>query len=826
VTVEIFNRANYDSFGDSVKEVVIRFADEPKYYKFANLKELIDKEYATRQKLKRKEEELRKLQEENRLKEEAERIARQKANEEEQARLELERIDREKKEAAQKAEIELLRKAQEEKQQEINRQRSFLRTGIELRSQHILDEYQEDAKRAHLYDGIPIVIDGGPGTGKTTTTIQRLKFLLSKAALEEYDNPLTSSQIEYLMGQDWNTRWLFFSPTDLLREYLKNNMAQEDLKVTDDNTRTLDRFRLVKMRDYYRLFDPTKDGPFKTYKVKSAERLILKPIRAISDFEYYCIVFTHEAMKKRVDLETKDYSWHKIALRIKSMIKNAVTSDIGGLIRLLDSLRNSEHANIIEIDRQLKEIIDFESVKAKRVIMQDEEVVRQINSLFEQWRKEKIQIVEDDEDDMTTQEEDDENEEMNSFNKQDFEYKLFSTLRKLLRRIALKKIDSKTKLSKRDESFRALVADYLDDVDYGRIGELAWFTKNFSSMCRGIDSCLISQLPKIYKAYRKEVLQKQTDTYNLSLLEDIIKKDNNKNLHAEEQNLLLGFMNNLFFKIFKWSKSQFDGLKSPYVAAYKESVRLVIGIDEATDYSLLDYYFMVSFRHYEFSAITLCGDIMQGLNDNGIESWDDLKSFILPGLDVKHLNISYRQIPTLVDMAREMYKDDQGYYPSYTSEMEVSADEPKPLMLISDDEEEKAEWIANRILEIYHTYNTLPSVAVFVGDDVNIKEFINRIEDTGILDGIEVVDCSGGKKLESKEVIRVFRLSEVKGMEFEAVFFYDIDKAIEGHSDKIMRRHLYVGISRATSHLAATMTAESGNESIIKYFDTSAAEWS
>lgn len=73
-------------------------------------------------------------------------------------------------------------------------------------------------------------------------------------------------------------------------------------------------------------------------------------------------------------------------------------------------------------------------------------------------------------------------------------------------------------------------------------------------------------------------------------------------------------------------------------------------------------------------------------------------------------------------------------------------------------------------------------------------------------------------------MIRVFRLSEVKGMEFEAAFFYDIDDAISSHDDQLMRRYLYVGISRATSHLAATMRTDSVN-AIEKYFETENATW-
>ena len=62
-------------------------------------------------------------------------------------------------------------------------------------------------------------------------------------------------------------------------------------------------------------------------------------------------------------------------------------------------------------------------------------------------------------------------------------------------------------------------------------------------------------------------------------------------------------------------------------------------------------------------------------------------------------------------------------------------------------------------------------------------------------------------------------------MEFEVVFFYDIDKALQECSNDVMRRYLYVGISRATTHLAATFSQEEGNEEIINYFDKNKKNW-
>lgn len=817
--VTIYNKATYNAFGAEAEDLTIRISGDQKTYRYARLSDLIESTAKAQEELERQKEELRRVQAEKQRQEEAERLAREREDEAQRKRLEEEIRKREEEERKIQAEAKRIEEEIQEKTQQVKSLRTFLRTGISLRSQHLLDEYQETAKRSHLFDGCAVVIDGGPGTGKTTTTIQRLKFLLSRQALEGYDNPLTEQQIEYLTDPyEWNQRWLFFSPTDLLLEYLRNNMAQEELIANERNTRTLGRFRNVMMRDYG-LFDPSKDGPFKNLKTNDDEVLILRPENVIRSFEQFCIDFIRKSMDKRVALKTDSYKWHSIALSIKATYQNMKVKDLDGLMRLLNALSDRDRSNIKAIDSELRAMLNSESVKVKNAILKDEAAVERITELFEKWRREQIQQYVEDEDDLTTEEEDAENEELLSFSKQEFDAKLFSTIRTLLRRLGLKGIDSKTKLSKSDEEFKNLADKFITpEINVAGIGELAWFTKNFACMCRGLESGLINQIPKIYKAFRKQqIIDKSTD-YKLSLLETIIKKDNNKHLHPEEQNLLLGFINNMLNSIYKKSKIRFDGLKNKYVVAYKENVRPVIGIDEATDYSLLDYYFMVSFRHYDFCSITLCGDIMQGLNSKGIKQWSDLKRLILPKMEVANLNISYRQLPTLLDVSKEMYKDDQGEYPTYISNIEKSDDEPQPLLYVSDDEEDKARWIARRIIDIFRTYGSLPSVAIFVGEEVNISAFIERIEDLDMLDGIEIVDCSGGKKLDSKEVVRVFRLSEVKGMEFEAVFFYDIDQAIKNHTAKIMRRYLYVGVSRATSHLAATMTTAQGNESIVKYF--------
>jgi hypothetical protein len=62
-------------------------------------------------------------------------------------------------------------------------------------------------------------------------------------------------------------------------------------------------------------------------------------------------------------------------------------------------------------------------------------------------------------------------------------------------------------------------------------------------------------------------------------------------------------------------------------------------------------------------------------------------------------------------------------------------------------------------------------------------------------------------------------------MEFEVAFFYDLDKALIGDDKELMKRHLYVGISRASSHLAAIFNQIEGNEELLDYFTDDTSSW-
>ena len=854
MNIDLSNSAFYNNSGYDIKDITILLNDGSKHLYSsisdllrdrANMQEQLESERkkAEKDKLNQAKREAA-AEEARKRREEAERLERESQEklrkaEEEHKRKEAERQAEEARKAAEEArrkEEEQQRQAEEarkreerikELEEQINKSNeliqsaySFVRDNVSLRSQHILDCSQETAKRSNLFNGTPILIEGGPGTGKTTTMIQRLKFLLSKSALKDYENPLNNAQIEKLTAPTFvNSNWLFFSPTNQLLTYLRKNMHEEELNASEENTTTLSILDAVLMRDY-KLRNPEKDGPFKYAKRLSAgeETMIYKPQQVVKSFEQFCIRETTKNMLVAYKLNTADYSWHQLAVKIKAECKSADSiKDMDALMRLVNALQDHYNKDVAEIEKQLGDETKQVAVVIQNKIEQNNDFVQSLTNLFQKWKEETIHITEE--------EDDEDDEEVETSITIDFHAELFKNLKSLVKKLALKQIDSKTKLLKRQREIYDIVSSTFDDVNLSKVSELVWFTKNYSCLCKGLASTILNPMTKFYKQFRKLELDNESTLYNKSLLEKYVKKEN-KILHPDELHLIIGFINRLLLSTYKKSRIRFENLaKHKYVEAYNEHVKYVIGVDEATDYSWLDYYLITSFCHYEFSSLTLCGDTMQGLNPKGID-WKILKDTLLPNLEIVELKVSYRQTSVLVDMAKRMYKDDLGTDAPYSSNNPIHDTDATPLAFVSDDEEEKAQWIAERVVEVFKKFgDAMPTVAIFVGDNEDITKLKEQLEDQDLLNSIDVFDCSDNRESQISKCIRIFRMREVKGMEFEVAFFHNIDTALAGEQIDLMRRYLYVGISRATSHLAATFTSEDGNEEMLKYFDNSKSNW-
>jgi DNA helicase IV len=112
--------------------------------------------------------------------------------------------------------------------------------------------------------------------------------------------------------------------------------------------------------------------------------------------------------------------------------------------------------------------------------------------------------------------------------------------------------------------------------------------------------------------------------------------------------------------------------------------------------------------------------------------------------------------------------------------------------------------------------------AIFAKDKKRAEELKESLDecDNLVKAGIQVKVCSDNT-LEGEKTLRIFPIDQVKGLEFEAVFFYDIDEIEE---TSLINRYLYVGISRASMCLAVTSNGKSDKitHMLRQYFKTGA----
>lgn len=792
IEIEIFNRASYNPSiydGEYATDILIKLAGDSKTHSFQNISKILSLQIEI-------DKEKEKL--EHATDQEAQQLIQRIAD----------------KEAEMKTYLD---KAQ-----------GFIRKYAELRYQPILDPIQESIKRSKIFDG-SLIINGGPGTGKTTSLIQRIKFLISPS-IEEYTN-LNQSQKDILFNQ--KTSWIFYSPNELLALFLRNSMKMEELTADTERVKVWGSHKneLVKA---YKLVDTASKRPFLIYnKAQGRSLFVNKPKNIqeiVSGLNKFYLDFQKDKLNKVAEIDVSQFKWKITGLSIQKYLNDKKNvKNIDELIRLFLNLNETYKAESETIAEEYSLLIKQVAGRIQVIITKDSARATALADILNQWKNSSQDTEEDDDDDDTEIELEDfeEKEEQTAF---DFERELFTKLKSLCRKQALKKFDKNTKFSKRDRELLKLIPEVEQQNEYDQIGQTAFFKKFFERIIKGVLANVLREIPMTYKKHRREQLAAKNKNWDLQILDELVKKDKNSRIHSDEQALLLHFTNSVCFSLSKGFQRQFNSLNHPYLNAFKSNYKPVIGIDEATDFSIIDLLAINSFRHPQLSSVTLSGDIMQRMTNDGLTSWEDFSS-VVSGTERKDLEVSYRQSPTLLSLAQSIYEKSMGNKANYKSYIEKDEAEPRPLILVSDDEDEKLTWMAERIIEIYKAYgDSIPSIAIFLPNESQLDSFANKLGNLDTLSdvGILVKACSNGEVLGDKNTVRIFSIDKIKGLEFEAVFFHNLDELQNQNlSSDLLLKYLYVGLSRATFYLGLTVTEELNSELnfILDSFDKTGKTW-
>lgn len=225
-----------------------------------------------------------------------------------------------------------------------------------------------------------------------------------------------------------------------------------------------------------------------------------------------------------------------------------------------------------------------------------------------------------------------------------------------------------------------------------------------------------------------------------------------------------------------------------------------IMVDEATDFSMLQLACMESLTTLKSRSFFACGDFNQRITHTGVRAMEQI-AWVSPRISAKAINLVYRQSRTLNAFAGNLLRLLDGDLNALGELPKESTHEGvKPVLLEQASEDQAARWIAERIVDVERAVKQMPTIAVLVNAEKDVKPMADRLTSHLEAVSLKAVACEGGNALGEGTDVRVFDIQHIKGLEFEAVFFVGVDRLAE-QKPELFDRYLYVGATRAATYL-------------------------
>ncbi|OIN12335.1 ATP-binding domain-containing protein [Oceanisphaera psychrotolerans] len=671
----------------------------------------------------------------------------------------------------------------------INGMRRSLITKMGLRDQPILDQYQDEIFRLPLDKRLLLL--GPPGTGKTTTLIRRLGQKLDTDFLEEGEQRLIAN-LRAAQGVTHTNSWLMFTPTELLKQYLKEAFARENVPASD--------LRIKTWRDYRRELARSTFGVLKTatgsgtFVLKEnlpslSQEALNSPIQWFEDFNKWQYNAYLQELRAAADMLSKvvDPTTKKLGQALQSILtqtgSDALTSMFGALATELPKVQDLVNSLKEVSDRKIKAALNLQLNRNRAFL---DELAHFIDGLQQTQGPDT-----DEQDDLDTDEEDATTPRtarataLNAY---------MQAVRNQARAVTSKRTVSKT--SRTGKIIEWLGERGLTEADRAEVGANLLIQTNMRRFVNPLKRYL-GGLPKRYQTFRRE--RQQTDSwYNKEGVE-------NRDIHPLELDIvLLAILRSAGELLSRpsilrdidnptWSSLQ------PVLSHYCNQVL----VDEATDFSPIQLACMAALTHPRLRSFFACGDFNQRLTTWGARSADDMK-WVFSDFDIREITVSYRQSKQLNDLARAMIQAVGGTEQNVTLPTHVDSSGVAPALLENAiNTETVVSWLANRILEIERFVGQLPSTAIFVNAEDDVAPVAEALNAALVEHNIQAIACREGQAVGQENNVRVFDIQYIKGLEFETVFFVGIDQLV-AKQPTLFDKYLYVGATRAATYLGIT----------------------
>ena len=675
----------------------------------------------------------------------------------------------------------------------VDKQRKALLKKMGLRDQPVLDQFQDKIFRMPI-DSRAILL-GPPGSGKTTTLIKRLGQKLDLEVIRESD-PAEYAVISRLSDgapEPHASSWLMFTPTDLLRAYVKEAFGKENIAAPNERIRTWVAHRRDLARDAFAILR-TGDGggPF----ILREDEATLLPEAAASTMDWYAdfddwqnLRFWSEFVDAANQLASDpDPAIAALGSRLVRAVVSARSEPIAqGLFRLvalIADVRSLLSESRDRSDKTLRKSLNLQ-------VNSDKEFLKSLGQHIESLGEPAAEDADDEDGDI-----DEEEAPRTQQPLMRIANIYLSTLRSQARAAA-----NGRKPRGRPAAILAWLGNrVLPETDVEPVGRelllqraLLRFSNPVRQYLRGI--------PRRYRSFRQTRRDEQR-WYQPAKA--------GPHVHGLEVDLMLLTGLRLTKSMMQDSRARSAG-DDPGLAALERSLGLMrnqILVDEATDFSPVQLACMAALAHPAANSFFACGDFNQRITPWGANSVAQLQ-WVFPDIKVEKIAIAYRQTRQLLDFARAI-AEASGEEPVLAELPDHVDNEGVAPALATGlyEQSELVRWLATRILEIEAAVqpNPLPTIAVLVNSKEMGKPTAEALDRELETRNLRAVDCTDGRTISETNEIGIFDVNDIKGLEFEAVFFLAIDRLAK--QQDLYARFLYVGATRAATYLGITCESD------------------
>lgn len=677
-------------------------------------------------------------------------------------------------------------------------------TKMGLRDQPLLDQIQDNIFRLRL--DTRLVVLGPPGTGKTTTLIKRLGQKLDTQHLDANEQRIVASSIA---GPSKHAQsWLMFTPTELLKQYVKEAFALEEIAASDERIKTWTDYRHELARKKLSVWrTDANNGPF-----------IFRP--ALDPFQPSTI---HNQIAWFQDFESAQSAdfWEELGAHAERLTQSTDSSVVSLGRRLANIVANdaklSEKFIVIgSMSEELQKLVNsFRSHTDDKLRSALGQMFRQDTSLLPRLMT-FVATLEDGSEDIDDPDADEDEDIRKPTNRSAAIEACIRALRAQARSVASGRNLQKSTRNGRLIEFlggRILPTENLKNI--GASLQLQTAARRFLNPLPRY----LTGVPRRYRRYRR-IRQAEGRWYKT---DGLVSTD----ISPLETDAVLLAMLNASRDLMKDSRISRDLEQGPFtfLKTVQNLFRTQIIVDEATDFSPIQLACMKGLCDPAANSFFACGDFNQRITSWGTRSGHELK-WVLPDVVFEPINISYRHSKQLNDLAHHIaLLSDEGAKKTKLPE-DIVNDGVKPVLSkglarIS----ETAEWLSARIGEIEKITGSMPSIAVLVNDEEQVVPLAEALDAALAERSIRAIPCTRGQSVGQDNDVRVFDIQHIKGLEFEAVFFVGVDELAVRMPD-LFDKYLYVGTTRAATFLGVTTNSHALPPAIASLENLFQQNWS